>query len=148
MQGFTFKQVDSNDTRFVRRFLEVMGDSDNRFRYFATRPLSVIANHLFTLVVLDSGGDPVGYGHLDPEDDNVWLGVCVAEEHRGKGLGKAVVRRLLSEASRRYVKVVSLSVDEDNLKAISLYLKFGFVLVGKRDTTFLFRWENSGSASS
>lgn len=141
LESVTVKEIGVDQTALVERFLEIMGDSASGFRYFAKRPLSVIANHLVTLLILDSTGDPVGYGHLDPENGTVWLGACVAEGHRGKGLGKAIVGRLLSEAIMRGVRTVSLSVDEDNTKAMSLYYKFGFMLVEKRGGICFLRWE-------
>lgn len=53
--------------------------------------------------------------------------VLVSEELRGKGIGK----RLLEECQRYCVdngfKIIRLEVNKDNLPAISLYKKYGYI---------------------
>jgi RimJ/RimL family protein N-acetyltransferase len=116
----------THDSALVERFIETAGKSLETFRYFSTRPTSVIANHLITLVGTE-GGVPVAYGHLDPENGCTWLGVCVAEKWVGTGKGAEVVSSLLGFSDAGGL-LVSLTVDEDNLRARKLYEKLGFVL--------------------
>ena len=116
----------ADDPSLLPLFLENAGDSLKTFRYYDKRPLSVTSNHVLTLIGKD-GGIPVAYGHLDKEDDVVWLGVCVSSSRQSKGLGKAMMSKLLYEASRLGVAKLRLGVDNGNLIARSLYEKFGFV---------------------
>ena len=51
----------------------------------------------------------------------------VKEEYRGKGIGKALIDRLLSEIDTNEVEMIRLSVVSTNQQAIALYKKIGFV---------------------
>lgn len=104
-----------------------MGNSAKYFRYFSKRPPEIITQHLVTLVGILENGETVAYAHLDPDDGKVWLGICVAEAHCGKGFGETMISTLLEEANKLGIKEITLSVDEDNLGAIKLYEKSGFI---------------------
>ncbi len=54
------------------------------------------------------------------------LGILVDEDHRGKGVGTALLRHALREA-RDHFRVVRLSVFTVNQAAKRLYARFGFV---------------------
>ncbi len=71
---------------------------------------------------------PVAYGHLDPEGGKIWLGVAVSSHMRGKGVGKMVMRDLISFARKNELLPISLSVDVDNIPARTLYESMGFAL--------------------
>ena len=58
------------------------------------------------------------------------LGIIVAEEHRGRGVGSALLRHALEWARSRF-EVVRLSVFSVNEGAHRLYLRFGFVDCGR-----------------
>ena len=119
-----FRKAEAED---IELFLTLAGKSLITFRYFDKRPVSIINNHLVTLVAEDtSSSEIVGYGHLDPEGDKVWLGVAVAEGNEGKGIGGEVVRKLKEHAQYLQLSNIYLSVDEDNRSALVLYQKEGF----------------------
>jgi ribosomal protein S18 acetylase RimI-like enzyme len=111
----------------LEKFLFIAGNSLTTFRYFNKRPLSVIKNHLITYI-MEVDGLPVCYGHLDRENDIVWLGIAVAEKFNNKGLGMIMMKSLLSYAKEAGVKSISLAVDNDNRAALKLYKKHGFKL--------------------
>jgi ribosomal protein S18 acetylase RimI-like enzyme len=67
-------------------------------------------------------GDERGYGHLD--DETPELALAVVPGHRGRGVGTALLGRLL-EAARDLYESVSLSVSSDN-PAVRLYERAGF----------------------
>ena len=108
------------DYKVLQQFLDRAGSSLRTFRYFNHRPLTVVTNHLCTLIGLVDGR-PVSYGHLDKEDGIVWLGICVAESEKGKGYGDQMMDALLEHRGE-----ISLAVDLDNLGAQKLYEKKGF----------------------
>ena len=71
--------------------------------------------------------DP-GYGFVDEATPEVSIGVV--EEARGRGLGTLLLQTLISEAQRRVLPALSLSVEPDN-PAASLYQRLGFETVGR-----------------
>ena len=127
------REIDIKDTKLVETFLAHAGNSLSSFRYFNKRPLTIISNHLVTVLAIKDDV-PIGYGHLDRDNGCVWLGVAVADFMRGKGYGKIIVECLLKRAIENGVNEVTLSVDKNNLAAINLYCHFGFV---KTDVTNL-----------
>ncbi len=120
------ERIDSSEIQSLEFFLDSCGSALETFRYFSSRPLSVIKTHLATLLGFDERRVPMAYGHLDQEDGVVWLGICVADGHQGKGYGKAMMRALLDAAHSMNLESISLTVDATNPHAARLYEKFGF----------------------
>ena len=59
------------------------------------------------------------------------IGICVAKAHWDRGIGTALMERLLDYAKRvAKSEIVSLEVRCDNAAAVHLYEKFGFETVG------------------
>lgn len=128
-----FQQLKYPETQLLKLFLTGAGTSLNTFRYFNTRSLDVIKNHIYTIVLLSELNVPIGYGHLDVENDIVWLGMAISESHTGKGLGKLVLNNLIEHASDQKIESIKLSVDNDNIGARSLYEKFNFKLLERKE---------------
>lgn len=54
------------------------------------------------------------------------FGILIAEPYQGQGLGKALLKALLTEAKAQgYIKI-AMHVMGNNSRAISLYQKYGF----------------------
>ena len=79
-----------------------------------------------------SESEPLAYGHLDQEEDIVWLGIATVEKELGKGYGKQMLAKLIDFAKEKKIKKINLSVDFGNLPAIALYSKFGFKAIQKK----------------
>jgi RimJ/RimL family protein N-acetyltransferase len=60
------------------------------------------------------------------------IGMLVARDWRGRGVGSALVAGAIDWARERGLHKLSLSVFPHNAAAIALYLKFGFVEEGRR----------------
>jgi ribosomal protein S18 acetylase RimI-like enzyme len=78
------------------------------------------------------GGPLVAYGELwlDDEEGEVELArLLVAPEHRGRGLGRILVRELVAHArsTHRELPDVILRVRPENAQAIRAYVAAGFV---------------------
>lgn len=59
------------------------------------------------------------------------LGIVVAKDYHGRGIGSELIRRLIEWAKSNGVTTrIKLDTRADNVKAVSLYLKFGFVVEG------------------
>ncbi len=126
MDDIQFKKIGNQDLKLIETFLSVAGSSLNSFRYFNKRPLTVISNHIAT-VLLIKDNVPIGYGHLDKDSESVWLGVAISELMKGRGYGKMLIEYLLKIAKENKVNEVKLSVDRNNKDAIRLYGYFGFI---------------------
>jgi putative acetyltransferase len=60
-----------------------------------------------------------------------YLGVGVAKNKRGIGVGRSIVKALLELAKKAGLRIVFLDVFATNTVAISLYEKMGFKEVGR-----------------
>ena len=60
------------------------------------------------------------------------IGMAVAREWRGRGVGSALLAAAIEWARGRGLHKLSLSVFPHNARAIALYRKFGFVEEGRR----------------
>lgn len=58
------------------------------------------------------------------------LGVGVLPEHRGKGIGSALIRATMDRARAAGMTRIELAVREHNARAIALYERLGFVREG------------------
>lgn len=58
--------------------------------------------------------------------------IAVFEKHRGRGIGRAVLRKACDDAETRNCEFITLEVRKNNEKAIALYLSEGFEEVGIR----------------
>lgn len=59
----------------------------------------VLADERRFLWVAESGGEDVGQIREDWRANGAWLSLAVAAEARGRGLGKAMIRRVLAQPS-------------------------------------------------
>lgn len=85
-----------------------------------------------TLVAV-SGGEIVGSLHLFPSPLGfAELGMGVAREWRGRGVGSALLAAAIEWAREHGAHKLSLGVFAHNASAIALYRKFGFVEEGLR----------------
>lgn len=119
------KIVNKENISLLKTFISKMGSSSKTFRYFDKRDLDCIKNHLVCYIILKNG-EPVAYGHLDREGENIWLGVCVIEEQIGHGYGKKIMSHLTKFAKETNLRKIQLSVDKENQNAIKMYCNFGF----------------------
>jgi GNAT superfamily N-acetyltransferase len=126
------------DVQSVRLFIEDLKQGAENFRYFQSRPIEIIHNHLATILILNESDYPVAYGHLEKEGDILWLGLAVADGYVNQGLGNKMMNRLIDLAKQNDETAISLSVDKTNLKAQKLYLNHGFQKSLETKTTTLY----------
>ncbi len=119
----SFRRVKSEEQ--IAEFLSKLEAGSNSFRYFQSRPLSTFNEHILTYLLYNQT-EPMAYGHLDKENEVVWLGIAVADEFTGRGIGEKMLQKLINGARNHKIESVALTVDADNFRAISLYEKFGF----------------------
>ena len=88
---------------------------------------------IFGVRVIEEDGRIVGhtvFTIIGPDCE--LLSVAVSEEYRRKGYGEALVRDVLSIATRKECTSVLLEVRVSNSKAQSLYKKLGFEAIAQR----------------
>lgn len=71
--------------------------------------------------------DNSGYGFVN--ENTPELGMAIHSQYRGQGIGKHLLSKMVSLASKAGYPAVSLSVDPRNKKALQLYENSGFVKV-------------------
>jgi ribosomal-protein-alanine N-acetyltransferase len=75
----------------------------------------------------------LGYGGFWTMVDEAHIcTLAVRQEWRGRGLGELLLASLVERAIERQASVVTLEVRVSNLRAQSLYTKYGFKTVGER----------------
>jgi len=93
------------------------------------------------ILVAEVDGKVVGVGEVKigefkKNSHTAELGLAITKEFRGLGVGKALIKEMLSYAEKKGVEKVWLSVFSTNNAAIRLYQKFGFVVEGVRKKQF------------
>lgn len=72
----------------------------------------------------------------------VGIGISVAATYRGQGIGTALMQQVLAWAEHNPVVLrLELEVFSDNLRAINIYLKLGFVIEGLRRNAYRKHYE-------
>lgn len=61
------------------------------------------------------------------------VGLWVAPEARGKGVGRKLMETLLDSLKRKSIKTVHLSVNAEQAVAVALYKKLGFQIVEEKE---------------
>jgi ribosomal protein S18 acetylase RimI-like enzyme len=77
-------------------------------------------------------GNHKGYGFVD--DSTPELSMAIEPAFRGKGYGQLLVTKLIEKLRDHSYNQLSLSVDKRN-RAINLYRRLGFDVVGEDETT-------------
>ncbi|GAA3244012.1 ribosomal protein S18-alanine N-acetyltransferase [Nonomuraea helvata] len=85
----------------------------------------------YVVVLVD--GEIVAYAGLAAAADQADVQtIAVLEQHRGTGIGGAMLTELLAEAGRRGAREVFLEVRADNPQAQAVYRHYGFEEIGTR----------------
>ena len=94
-------------------------------------------------LVAEAGGSVVGavwtrimhdYGHVD--DETLSFAISLYKEYRGKGIGTALVRRMLELLKEQGYKKVSLAVQKANY-AVRLYKHVGFETIDENAEEYI-----------
>jgi ribosomal protein S18 acetylase RimI-like enzyme len=107
--------------------------SDRQWRDWTARLAAGVATIGF---VADDGealhGLVVGYERTEQPERVALVSLWVAPESRGRGLGSALVERVVEWAEDRGADAVTLWVNEENAAAVGLYERAGFTATGAR----------------
>lgn len=116
----------------------IFADSPEDALHYISKTLDLQAREQYAAMI---GGEYVGIGAVSLETGEASIfGLGILPEQRGKGLGAAMVRALISNLLRRGIRHITLEVDSKNLPALNLYKKCGFEVV----TTFDYHHKKVG----
>jgi phosphinothricin acetyltransferase len=91
------------------------------------------------LVALDASGNVVGWTALSPVSDRCVYGgvaeesVYVASTARGKGIGRALLERLVAESEDAGVWTIQTGIFPENEASLRLHERVGFRVLGTRE---------------
>ncbi|MDV5356686.1 N-acetyltransferase [Kosakonia sp. SMBL-WEM22] len=107
-------------------------DADNRIAWFEARALLG-----YPVIVSEENGVVTGYASFgdwrafDGFRHTVEHSVYVHPDHQGKGLGLALMERLIQEAKRIGKHVMVAGIEAQNQGSIHLHQKLGFTITGQ-----------------
>ena len=132
--GVEIRPAEDGDRRAIAMLLAAV--AEERDGIATEPPVDVDARaagwRLDGTTVAVAGGAVVGQVHIEASRFGFGeLGMMVAAEWRGRGVGTALVAAALDAARGRGLHKVTLGVFPHNEAAIALYRKFGFVEEGR-----------------
>lgn len=74
------------------------------------------------------------YGHIDDQTPSVAISVC--KDFRGRGIGTALMKEMLTLLKERGYRQASLAVQKENY-AVKMYKKVGFENIGENDEEYI-----------
>src|SRR5882672_202228 len=152
--GLTFRPITDADLPFLARLyastrmeeLSVTGWSDAQKAAFLQMQFDAQHAHYrkhyagSDFLVIERAAQAIGRLYLARwRAEHRIVDIALLPEHRGAGLGTALLRDLLDEAARA-AKAVTIHVEKFN-PAMTLYRRLGFVAAGEEGAYDLMRWE-------
>lgn len=143
--SFTITPARPEDAAALVEYLRAVGgESDNLTFGAEGLPVTVEeeANFIRTyrenprnlMLLAKEDGRIIGDGHIEAFSRRLshraGLGITVRKAAWGRGVGTAIMERLIAHAWEQDIEIIELQVRSDNARAIRLYKKFGFVKIG------------------
>lgn len=105
---------------------------------------AALKNENALFLAATENGEVIGYVSMEVVlDEGYIFNVAVAESHRKKGIGSALITELLNYGKKNGLSFITLEVRQSNRNARSLYSKFGFIKVGERKNYYSDPTENA-----
>ena len=128
--------------RLFKQFIDQF-DNDESFTYYKNRGVSHLPAVAHTIIYL-SNNKIIGYGHLDQEVNDLWLGIAVDTDARGVGLGAKIMQDLIEKYQKDFSDTdLILAVGISNSNALKLYKKFGFTVSSRTSKNFFMKYVKS-----
>ncbi len=96
-------------------------------RWYLSHYRGAVKAQRFRVYLFSAAGEPVGYGALLLKAGELHVTECVAAEQRGRGVGRAILDRLIDVAGSEGRDLVA-EIWTSNQPSIGLHEKAGFVL--------------------
>lgn len=132
VQNLSIKKANLSETEIILRLLsdgfEVAPTDENVKSLIERNTL----NPGYELFLVHVDNNPIATITVSNEEESVYLSAfTITPEHRGKGYGRAILEKIVTDINIRYPKrAIRLDVDVKNEGAIRLYEKTGFRVIG------------------
>jgi ribosomal-protein-alanine N-acetyltransferase len=129
MNGISIRQVAEKDIPEIAELEKKVSDSS------WTEGMLRSSVSLGALIwAVQQNGEIIGYSVLDTRvfGEAEIHNIVVSPEHRGKGLSKLLMDRMILAAKESGAEKIFLEVREGNAVAIGLYKRYGFTENGRR----------------
>ncbi len=93
----------------------------------------------FARLVAVDNNEVVGWAALSPVSSRCVYGgvaevsVYVADKHKGKGIGKLLLQKLIKESESNRIWTLQAGIFTDNAASVKLHEKVGFRVIGHRE---------------
>ena len=138
---FTIRKAEQEDIDRIK----AIADSNKDAIGFVLRPALVEAIQRKWVLVAEDSGQLIGFAQYRHRRDSqtTLYEICVAEEYRGNGVGRALLDALVEESRRLGKTIIRLKCPADN-EANGFYDHLRFVRVGWEQgrRRKLIRWES------
>lgn len=106
--------------------------------------MELTQNHFARYMVLECGGETIGYGGMWLIVDEAHItNIAIREPYRGQGLGEKLLREMMRTAAWFGASRITLEVRVTNDRAQSLYRKLGFRDAGIRPRYYTDNYEDA-----
>lgn len=116
--NLSFGKEGAGDTPEVEEFIKKISSDPNSVMYFAWK-----------------NDDIVGCANISGMKRRMShranFAISVAKSEWGSGIGSALLEKCISFAKDNGIEIINLDTRSDNIRAISLYKKFGFIKIGR-----------------
>lgn len=154
MTQITYRRAQESDAEKIVKFYNFVGGETSYLSFEKDEyPLSVeeqiqsirsLEGNQTNIMLLAMDGEEIAgiatissSGKIKARHDGE-LGIVVAKKYQGQGIGTELIRQLIEWAKGNGVTTrISLDTRADNIKAVELYMKFGFVVEGCRKNSTL-----------
>lgn len=101
----------------------------NKINNYVTNEVPILINDYYNIVV---DNKTIGCLLLTKKDDGKLLDeIYLEEEYRNRGIGTSILKEVISSND-----IVYLWVYKENIQAISLYKKLGFIVIDETDSRY------------
>lgn len=144
--SYTIQEAKPEDAEALIEYLKVIGGETDNLTFGAGGfPVTVEeereyiekkkADDRSIMLSVWEDGKIIGNAHIEALtrrlSHRAGLGVTVLKEAWGRGIGTALMERLIAYAREHEIEIIELQVRCDNARAIHLYEKFGFEKIGR-----------------
>lgn len=146
MEKKIIRPLESGDTRALLTFANTLIAEDTYImlsgkkmtfaqeKKYVSDALESMKKHEKVRLVVTLGGIIIGSGEIrrgERRKRHVGeIGISVLQPYRGHGVGSELMRRLIRDAKRLGLRMLMLHCFENNVPALMLYKKFGFIPCG------------------
>ncbi len=114
-------------------YYQIFYDSETRESAWTERVSGFIEQKQICHYIIEANDAPIGWlSYIDAQSDVREIGILVIKkEFSGCGYGGASLSWLIEKSKKDRISTLLLSVNQDNVRAIKLYRKFGFEIVAE-----------------